>query len=124
MIGGLNRLEDLVEEDLTEDLDVVRLAAALGTTEYHLRRMFSSLAGMPLSEYVRRRRMTVAAAEVVTGIGDPLCLRVTNDAETVWGTITVSSISTSPDAIRNFSRSRAANPRSPSSASSAHTSGS
>ena len=35
-----------------------------------LRRMFSSLAGMPLSEYVRRRRMTVAAAEVVTGIGD------------------------------------------------------
>ena len=48
-----------------------------------LRRMFSSLAGMPLSEYVRRRRMTVAAAEVVTGIGDPLCLRATNDAETV-----------------------------------------
>jgi AraC family transcriptional regulator len=27
--------------------------------------MFSSLAGMPLSEYVRRRRMTVAAADVV-----------------------------------------------------------
>lgn len=36
-----------------------------GTTEYHLRRMFSSLAGMPLSEYVRRRRMTVAAADVL-----------------------------------------------------------
>ena len=35
-------------------------------------------------------------------------MRVTNDAETVWGTITVYSISTSPDAIRNFSRSRAA----------------
>jgi len=30
-----------------------------------LRRMFSSLAGMPLSEYVRRRRMTFATAEVV-----------------------------------------------------------
>ena len=38
------------------------------------RRMFSALAGMPLSEYVRRRRMTVAAPEVVTGIGDPLYL--------------------------------------------------
>jgi tRNA-2-methylthio-N6-dimethylallyladenosine synthase len=34
-----------------------------------LRRMFSALAGMPLSEYVRRGRMTVAAPEVVTGIG-------------------------------------------------------
>jgi hypothetical protein len=41
-----------------------------------LRRMFSALAGMPLSEYVRRRRMTVAAPEVVTGIGDPLGIAV------------------------------------------------
>jgi hypothetical protein len=40
-----------------------------------LRRMFSSLAGMPLSEYVRRRRMTVAAAEVVTADRGPALLR-------------------------------------------------
>ena len=40
------------------------------------RRMFSALAGMPLSEYVRRRRMTVAAPEVVTGIGDLLGIAV------------------------------------------------
>ena len=76
MITWLNRLVDLVEENLTEELDVVRLATALGTTEYHLRRMFSTLAGMPLSEYVRRRRMTVAAAEVVTGSGDLLGIAV------------------------------------------------
>ena len=76
MIAWLNRLVDLVEESLTEELDVVRLAASLGTTEYHLRRMFSTLAGMPLSEYVRRRRMTVAAADVVTGSGDLLGIAV------------------------------------------------
>ncbi|MDQ0375536.1 AraC family transcriptional regulator [Cellulomonas humilata] len=76
MIAWLNRLVDLVEEHLTEELDIVRLAASLGTTEYHLRRMFSSLAGMPLSEYVRRRRMTVAAAEVVAGSGDLLGIAV------------------------------------------------
>jgi AraC family transcriptional regulator len=38
--------------------------------------MFSSLAGMPLSEYVRRRRMTVAAAEVVSGSQDLLGIAV------------------------------------------------
>ncbi|MFS0700397.1 GyrI-like domain-containing protein [Cellulomonas sp. 179-A 4D5 NHS] len=76
MIAWLNQLVDVVEEDLAEDLDVVRLAAALGTTEYHLRRMFSALAGMPLSEYVRRRRMTVAAAEVVAGSRDLLDVAV------------------------------------------------
>lgn len=67
MISALNRLVDLVEERLTGDFDVKAAARALGTTEYHLRRMFSSLAGMPLSEYVRRRRMTVAAGDVVRG---------------------------------------------------------
>ncbi|MBI9113672.1 AraC family transcriptional regulator [Sanguibacter suaedae] len=76
MITWLNRLVDVVEEHLADDLDVACLAATLGTTEHHLRRMFSALAGMPLSEYVRRRRMTVAAADVVTGTGDLLGMAV------------------------------------------------
>lgn len=67
MIASLNRLVDLVEQDLAADVDLARAARDLGTTEYHLRRMFSSLAGMPLSEYVRRRRMTLAAADLVAG---------------------------------------------------------
>ncbi|GAA1652003.1 AraC family transcriptional regulator [Catellatospora bangladeshensis] len=76
MISALNRLVDLVEQHLTEELDLSGLAGSLGTTEYHLRRMFSSLAGMPLSEYVRRRRMTVAAADVVRGGDDLLGIAV------------------------------------------------
>ncbi|MFI5764771.1 GyrI-like domain-containing protein [Streptomyces sp. NPDC051563] len=76
MISALNRLVDLVEEHLAEELDVRGLAGELGTTEYHLRRMFSSLAGMPLSEYVRRRRMTVAAGDVVRGEDDLLGIAV------------------------------------------------
>ncbi|MFD5148836.1 GyrI-like domain-containing protein [Streptomyces sp. NPDC058401] len=76
MISGLNRLVGLVEEHLDGEFDVRGLAGELGTTEYHLRRMFSSLAGMPLSEYVRRRRMTVAAADVVRGEDDLLGIAV------------------------------------------------
>lgn len=76
MISALNRLVDLVEEHLSDELDVDGLAGTLGTTGYHLRRMFSSLAGMPLSEYVRRRRMTVAAGEVVRGERDLLSIAV------------------------------------------------
>ncbi|GIM90793.1 AraC family transcriptional regulator [Paractinoplanes toevensis] len=76
MISALNQLVSTVEEHLTAELDVSGLARTLGTTEYHLRRMFSSLAGMPLSEYVRRRRMTVAAADVVRGTDDLLGIAV------------------------------------------------
>ena len=67
MIGSLNQLVNLVDEHLPDSLDVAGLAKQLGTTEYHLRRMFSAIAGMSLSEYVRRRRMTVAAADVIAG---------------------------------------------------------
>ncbi|MGS2647212.1 GyrI-like domain-containing protein [Streptosporangium sp. LJ11] len=76
MISALNQLVDLVEKHLAEEFDVHELARELGTTEYHLRRMFSSLAGMPLSEYARRRRMTVAAADVVRGQDDLLSIAV------------------------------------------------
>ena len=75
VIAVLNRVVEFIEEHLTEEIDVAGLTSSLGTTEYHLRRMFSSLAGMPLSEYIRRRRMTVAAADVL-GDGDLLGIAV------------------------------------------------
>lgn len=76
MITELTRLVEAVEEHLEDDLDVSALARRLATTEHHLRRMFSALAGMPLSEYVRRRRMTVAAADVIAGDDDLLGIAV------------------------------------------------
>lgn len=75
MIEILNHLVDEIESHLSDDIDVDRLAGAMGTTGYHARRMFSSLAGMPVSEYIRRRRMTVAAADVI-GDEDLLAIAV------------------------------------------------
>ncbi|MFE6223539.1 helix-turn-helix domain-containing protein [Streptomyces sp. NPDC057854] len=67
MLDGLNRALDHVEARLDGDLDPAELARIAHTSEYHFRRLFSALAGMPLSEYVRRRRLTVAGAEVLAG---------------------------------------------------------
>ena len=75
MIAILNRVVEFVEQHLTDELDVGGLATSLGTTEYHVRRMFSSLAGIPLSEYIRRRRMTVAAGDLL-GDDDLLAIAV------------------------------------------------
>ena len=74
MIGTLNALVDLVEHSTGEAIDVATFAREHGTTEYHLRRMFSALAQMPLSEYARRRRMTLAGAELA--VGEPSLLDV------------------------------------------------
>ncbi|RZU61904.1 AraC family transcriptional regulator [Zhihengliuella halotolerans] len=64
-----NQAIEMIEANLATDIDVADIARAAATSEYHFRRMFSTLAGMPLSEYVRRRRMTVAAAELIRGCG-------------------------------------------------------
>jgi AraC family transcriptional regulator len=62
-----NRALDLLETQLDGEVDVPALARTALTSEHHFRRMFSALAGMPLSEYVRRRRVTLATAEVLDG---------------------------------------------------------
>ncbi len=67
MLERLNQALEYIEDRLDQQVDVTELARIAATSEYHLRRMFSALAGMPLSEYVRRRRLTVAGAEVLAG---------------------------------------------------------
>ncbi|GHD49912.1 AraC family transcriptional regulator [Streptomyces galbus] len=69
MLERLNEAMEHIERHLGGDVDVSALARITLTSEYHFRRLFSSLAGMPLSEYVRRRRLTVAAADVLDGDG-------------------------------------------------------
>ncbi|MEU3830975.1 AraC family transcriptional regulator [Streptomyces sp. NPDC029080] len=67
MLERLNQAMEHIERQLDSSVDVRELARVAATSEYHLRRMFSALAGMPLSEYIRRRRLTVAGAEVLAG---------------------------------------------------------
>jgi AraC family transcriptional regulator len=65
VLERLNQVMEHIEGHLDREIDVAGLARTAATSEYHLRRMFSALAGMPLSEYIRRRRLTVAGAEVL-----------------------------------------------------------
>ncbi|MDT7847636.1 AraC family transcriptional regulator [Streptomyces justiciae] len=65
MLERLNQAMEHIECRLDQDIEVAELARVAATSEYHLRRMFSALAGMPLSEYIRRRRLTLAGADVL-----------------------------------------------------------
>ncbi|MFC7304686.1 effector binding domain-containing protein [Streptomyces monticola] len=67
MLEQLNQAMEHIERNLDQRIEAAELARIAVTSEYHLRRMFSALAGMPLSEYIRRRRLTVAGAEVLAG---------------------------------------------------------
>lgn len=57
----LNKAMNYIEENLMGEIDDKELSRIACYSEYHFRRMFSFLAGMPLSEYIRRRRLAFAA---------------------------------------------------------------
>nr|WP_221474135.1 AraC family transcriptional regulator [Planomonospora venezuelensis] len=58
---------EYIEQHLDQRIEAAELARIAVTSEYHFRRLFSALAGIPLSEYIRRRRLTVAGARVLAG---------------------------------------------------------
>ena len=45
---GWNRAIEAIDKSLDAEIDVAGLARIALTSEYHFRRMFSTLAGMPL----------------------------------------------------------------------------
>ncbi len=66
----MNTLEKLnealcyIEENLVDNINFKEVARRACCSEYHFKRMFSFLAGISLSEYIRRRRLTLAAQEL------------------------------------------------------------
>ncbi|MDF2568072.1 MAG: hypothetical protein K0R90_1528, partial [Oscillospiraceae bacterium] len=63
-LENLNQAISYIEENLEEDIDLNRVSQIACCSTFHFQRMFSYIASVPLSEYIRRRRMTSAAFEL------------------------------------------------------------
>lgn len=63
-IERLNDTIGYIEEHLTEEIDYGQLGQIACCSSYHFQRMFSYMAGIPLSEYIRRRKMSLAAVDL------------------------------------------------------------
>lgn len=63
-IDRLNKAINYMEEHITEELDYTKIAKIACCSTYHLQRMFAYMANVPLSEYIRRRRMSLAVSDL------------------------------------------------------------
>lgn len=54
-----------IEESLDGEIDFKQVERLALCSDYHFRRMFSFLTGINLSEYIRRRRLTLAAFDLL-----------------------------------------------------------
>lgn len=64
-LKNLNDAIEYIEQNLLEEIDFVNVDRIAGSSSYHFQRMFSYLAGMGIHEYIKRRRLSLAAIECV-----------------------------------------------------------
>lgn len=60
-LDRMNSALDYIEENLAGEIDDEQIARLACCSKYHFQRMFPYITGIPLSEYIRRRRLTEAA---------------------------------------------------------------
>ena len=65
-LDRLNEAMEYIEENIG-DFDLTRVAQIACCSPFHFQRMFSYLADVPLSKYIRRRKMTQAVFDLQNG---------------------------------------------------------
>lgn len=63
----LNRMRDALdymERHMTEPVNMDEIAKAACSSPFHFQRMFNLLTGVTVAEYIRKRRLTLAAQEL------------------------------------------------------------
>lgn len=65
-IDSLNNAIDYIEKNLDSTLEVDKIAKVAYTSRYHFQRMFHVVTGYTLAEYIRNRRLTLAAEELAS----------------------------------------------------------
>lgn len=61
---GIQSALQYIEDNLTEDLQIEDIAARVYVSPFHFQRIFSVLCGFTVGEYIRSRRLTLAAQEL------------------------------------------------------------
>lgn len=63
----MNQAIDYIENNLSDEIDYSTAAQYVNCSVWEFQRVFSFMAQIPLSEYIRRRRLTLAAHDIRAG---------------------------------------------------------
>jgi len=65
-IEYLNHAIDYIEENITQTLEVEEIAKRALLSKYYFQRVFHAVTGVTVTDYIRNRKLTLAAEELVT----------------------------------------------------------
>jgi AraC family transcriptional regulator len=63
----MNLVIEYIEDNLKGEIDMDKMAKIACSSKYHFHRMFFAMFGVTPAEYVRKRRLTMAAVELASG---------------------------------------------------------
>jgi len=66
-LKGMNSVINYIEENLTQPIQYESLSHIVGCSVYEFSRIFSFMAGMSISEYIRRRKLSQAVFDIQNG---------------------------------------------------------
>lgn len=67
MYDGIKKIEEVlsyIEDHITEDIECELLSRKMNLSVYEFRRIFAFIIGCPISDYIRKRRLSLAACEI------------------------------------------------------------
>ena len=65
-IQGIQKAIDYIEEHITEEIDYEEVAKRAYSSSFHFQRIFGIMCGFTLGEYIRRRKLTLAANDLLS----------------------------------------------------------
>lgn len=66
-LSSMNKAVDYLEDNITKKLDIEKAAKIALSSPFHFQRMYHIITGVTIAEYVRRRRLTLAAQDIFKG---------------------------------------------------------
>jgi len=65
--NAMNNAVEYMEANITEKLDIDKLAKIALSSTFHFQRMYHMITGVTIAEYIRRRRLTLATQDIISG---------------------------------------------------------
>lgn len=66
-VAKINEVLDYIEQNIEREITLDKLAGVAALSEYEFRRIFSFIVGIPIGEYIRRRKLSLALGEIRVG---------------------------------------------------------
>ena len=66
-LDSMNNALGYLEANITEKLDIEKVAKIALSSTFHFQCMYHMINGITIGEYIRRRRLTLAAQDIISG---------------------------------------------------------